>query len=292
MVKLVLLTGPRGGETIEIDGECVIGRSNADITIEDPKLSRRHAVIRPVEGGVEVEDLGSLNGTTVDGQPITAPVRLTGGERLKLGDTTAEFELEVRDQPTRLDRTGAELGATVIELSPERRAGQATAIGPTPDADTASEPAAAAPSPPVEVPLPTAAVEPPPAPVVEPPPARAVEPPPAPVVEPPPAPVVEPPPATAVGAPPATAVGAPPPPSRVHTPPPGTPLPRVKIPHPAPQRPRVAAAASVSPVGAFAPPAPRHAPRHAATLLWGPTAASVAIIVLTAIAEVIYFAAR
>ncbi len=207
MVKLAILTGPRAGETIEIDGERVIGRSNADITIEDPKLSRRHAALRPVEGGLEVTDLGSLNGTMVGDERITETVRLTAGERLRLGDTTARVEVEAASEPTQLDQATAGLGATVI---------------------ASSEPTAAAP-----------------------------------VADAAPAPVVD-------AAPAVAAVSAPPPP-------------RVDIPAPA------------SPPDAFAPPGPgvgRVGPRHAATLLWGPTAASVAIIVATAIAEVVYFAAR
>ena len=127
VVKLVIL------ETIEIDGETLLGRTKADITIDDPKLSRRHAALRGVEGGLEVEDLGSSNGTIVAGKRIEAAVRLTNGERLKVGDTTCEVQLEAQDEPTSLDVSPPNLGATVIEPSePPPRDGGICSRAPAP----------------------------------------------------------------------------------------------------------------------------------------------------------------
>ena len=82
---LVFTQGPLTGQRLEPEGELVIGREGAALTIEDSELSRRHAAIRPVEGGIEIEDLGSLNGTFVNGQRIDAPTRLAGGDSVKLG---------------------------------------------------------------------------------------------------------------------------------------------------------------------------------------------------------------
>ena len=67
---LVFTQGPLTGQRLEPEGELVIGREGAALTIEDSELSRRHAAVRPVEGGIEIEDLGSLNGTFVNGQRI------------------------------------------------------------------------------------------------------------------------------------------------------------------------------------------------------------------------------
>jgi len=63
---IVIKEGPLGGQRVELESELVIGREDASLTVEDPELSRRHAVIRPIEDGVEIEDLGSLNGTFVN----------------------------------------------------------------------------------------------------------------------------------------------------------------------------------------------------------------------------------
>ncbi|HEU0318644.1 MAG TPA: FHA domain-containing protein, partial [Solirubrobacteraceae bacterium] len=70
MPALIVRTGPRAGGRIEIDGEVVVGRGEVDWVIADPELSRRHLAARAGPGGVEVEDLGSLNGTWVDGRRL------------------------------------------------------------------------------------------------------------------------------------------------------------------------------------------------------------------------------
>jgi len=89
---LVITQGPLAGRRIDLEGELVIGREGATLTIEDSELSRRHAAVRPVADGYEVEDLGSLNGTYVNGRRIDGPTRLTGGDAIKLGKTVLELE--------------------------------------------------------------------------------------------------------------------------------------------------------------------------------------------------------
>ena len=89
---LVVTQGPLAGQRLELEGELVIGREGAAVTIEDSELSRRHAAVRPVDGGIEIEDLGSLNGTFVNGQRIDAPTRLAGGDSIKLGQSVLELE--------------------------------------------------------------------------------------------------------------------------------------------------------------------------------------------------------
>jgi hypothetical protein len=79
---------------MEIDGDVVIGREGADLTIDDPELSRRHARVKPVDGGVEIEDLGSTNGTFVNGERLAAPVRVTTGASMDVGDSRIAVELE------------------------------------------------------------------------------------------------------------------------------------------------------------------------------------------------------
>lgn len=89
---LVVTSGPLAGRRLELDGELVIGREGVAVTIEDSELSRRHAAVRPVMGGFEVEDLGSLNGTFVNGQRISAPTLVAGGDSIKLGQSVLELE--------------------------------------------------------------------------------------------------------------------------------------------------------------------------------------------------------
>jgi pSer/pThr/pTyr-binding forkhead associated (FHA) protein len=96
---LVFTQGPLSGQRLELEGELVIGREGAAVTVDDSELSRRHAAVRPVEGGLEIEDLGSLNGTFVNGRCITAPTRLVGGDSIKLGQSVLELEA-ARAAPT------------------------------------------------------------------------------------------------------------------------------------------------------------------------------------------------
>jgi pSer/pThr/pTyr-binding forkhead associated (FHA) protein len=88
MASLVITSGQLKGRRIEVSRELVIGRENVDVEIEDVELSRRHVAVRPTEGGLEVEDLGSRNGTRVDGTRIDGPTRIRHGAVLSVGVTT------------------------------------------------------------------------------------------------------------------------------------------------------------------------------------------------------------
>jgi FHA domain len=102
VARLVIRSGPRAGETIELTEEVVIGRENVDLAIDDAEMSRRHAVVRSVVGAVEVEDLGSSNGTFVDEQRIDGPTRVGGGSKIRLGATVLEVSGVLRVQATRV----------------------------------------------------------------------------------------------------------------------------------------------------------------------------------------------
>ena len=115
---LVVKKGPLAGQRLELDAELVIGREGAPVTIEDSELSRRHAAVRPVMGGIEVEDLGSLNGTFVNGNRINVPTRVGGGDSIKLGQSVLELEA-----PGDL--------ATVESAAPEAPPALAPAVTPT-----------------------------------------------------------------------------------------------------------------------------------------------------------------
>ncbi len=99
MPTLTITTGPHEGQSIECDRELVVGREGADLVVEDSEMSRRHATIRPVAGGLEIEDLGSLNGTFVDGRRIAGATTLTGNTSLKMGVTLFAVEIPVVEEP-------------------------------------------------------------------------------------------------------------------------------------------------------------------------------------------------
>jgi len=94
--SMTLLSGPRSGTGFfPLDSaELTIGRGeNAGITLADPGISRMHArVVREGDDFV-VEDLGSTNGTEVNGQLIKRR-RLADGDRVRLGSSTLQFRRE------------------------------------------------------------------------------------------------------------------------------------------------------------------------------------------------------
>jgi pSer/pThr/pTyr-binding forkhead associated (FHA) protein len=92
MHRLHCTDGPLAGRRVEVTSTLVLGRQAADLEIDDPQVSRRHAAVRPAGDAIEVEDLGSLNGTWVNGSRIDGPTRLAPGDRVRVGDTTFEVE--------------------------------------------------------------------------------------------------------------------------------------------------------------------------------------------------------
>jgi hypothetical protein len=72
-------------------GSFVVGRaSDADLRLKDETVSPRHVVLEVTGDRVRLRDIGSLNGTRVDGVPAVA-VDLVNGNRIELGDTTLVF---------------------------------------------------------------------------------------------------------------------------------------------------------------------------------------------------------
>src|SRR5215217_3571059 len=76
------------GETI-VFGRKEPGRANLG---GDPELSGRHAQVYEVDGYLVVHDLGSTNGTFVNGNRVTEPTYLQPGDELRLGRTTLEVQ--------------------------------------------------------------------------------------------------------------------------------------------------------------------------------------------------------
>jgi len=85
---MVVQTGPLAGQHIVLfDGTACLGRgSKADIELPDPSVSRRHAEISVEGEEIRVRDLGSTNGTRVNGKQITAWRQVRVGDEIQLGD--------------------------------------------------------------------------------------------------------------------------------------------------------------------------------------------------------------
>lgn len=71
----------------------VIGRmSDCDVTIADTNVSRRHAQVRPSGSGFAISDLGSTNGTIVNGERLVTEKRLADGDIVSVGSTHLRFD--------------------------------------------------------------------------------------------------------------------------------------------------------------------------------------------------------
>jgi hypothetical protein len=81
-----LVVGPSG---------VTLGRSReCDIVLQDPNVSRKHAEVRPRGGSWVVADLGSTNGSRLNGHPIQGSEVVKPGDQIEVGSTRLTFELE------------------------------------------------------------------------------------------------------------------------------------------------------------------------------------------------------
>jgi hypothetical protein len=80
--------GPLKGQKLPLSERLTVGReAGNDLVIADPLLSRRHAVIEQAGVGYRIRDLGSRNGTLLNGSPVLSPVLLKPGDSVQTGDT-------------------------------------------------------------------------------------------------------------------------------------------------------------------------------------------------------------
>src|SRR5919206_2469398 len=88
-MQLKITSGGNAGQTVDVTGnEFTIGReAGCDLVLADGKASRRHAALKPLpDGRATLYDMGSSNGTYVNGQRIQSTV-LSGNEQIQIGDT-------------------------------------------------------------------------------------------------------------------------------------------------------------------------------------------------------------
>jgi DNA-binding winged helix-turn-helix (wHTH) protein len=90
-----LVAAPR--EWMLSEGPNLIGRDrDCGVRIESPALSRHHARIVIVNGAATIEDLGSKNGTHLNGRPVTGQVALKDTDEIQLGSVTVTYLLAER----------------------------------------------------------------------------------------------------------------------------------------------------------------------------------------------------
>ncbi len=117
------------GTAVELSRVVVVGRDvGCDLALPDEQISRRHAALEPrADGTVILTDLGSTNGTFVNGHRLAGPVLLSGGEELRLGDTTCAVEVVPAGPQPSLVQGGR--GSVAVAIAAAVLAGIGTAIG-------------------------------------------------------------------------------------------------------------------------------------------------------------------
>jgi hypothetical protein len=85
--------GLKTGAAYDMSHGAVLGRAqDADIRLEDEFSSSRHARLVPHGDALVLEDLGSTNGTYLNGEPVSGPQPLHDGDRIRIGDSEFTFE--------------------------------------------------------------------------------------------------------------------------------------------------------------------------------------------------------
>ncbi len=113
--RLVVRRGPQPNQVYDLNKDIItIGRDiTNDITINDPEVSRHHLRFTRGAGGFTLEDLGSTNGTFVNGQRLTGAKPLNNGDMIGLGETvTLGYEMA-------RGTAGAVVGQDVAPVAPQ-----------------------------------------------------------------------------------------------------------------------------------------------------------------------------
>ena len=103
-------------EVVVNQAEFLIGRgADCDLRLRDHEISRHHCIIRVVGGEATLVDLGSSNGTYLNGQRVRSQAPLHSGDELRLGAAT--FVVDLGDpEATRLDVPDVDPLAGTIKL--------------------------------------------------------------------------------------------------------------------------------------------------------------------------------
>lgn len=151
----------QGKERVPQHG-ATIGREGSDINLADPEVSRRHATIRVEGGQLAIEDLGSTNGTFVNGDRVQGVQSLSEGDEVRLGNTV--WRVQSASQATAVGDVPAAAPPQVTAARQVPQEAPPEPPAPTPSAPQPPAPAPQAPAPPApQAPAPPAPQPPAPA---------------------------------------------------------------------------------------------------------------------------------
>ena len=117
---LVAQEGPLKGQRWQLSQTIVLGReASCDVVVADRQISRFHARITPTTEGVILEDLGSKNGTHLNGIPLTAPVVLQDGDLVSVA-MAQQFLFLTSDATMPLLEGSAQVGRLLMDQKSRR----------------------------------------------------------------------------------------------------------------------------------------------------------------------------
>lgn len=118
--NLIVKQGPQIGILFPITGNrVVLGREETcDIIIQDAEVSRRHSELVWEHNGFLMQDLGSSNGTFVNGVQITTPTRLKPGDVIGLGQTGLVLEMETTSPTASKDYEAPHIAPKPVSAKP------------------------------------------------------------------------------------------------------------------------------------------------------------------------------
>lgn len=90
-VRIEITEGPQKGNKFNVPLPCTIGRRDADIRIRDMTISKRHASLEASGGRIIFKDLGSTNGSIINGKEVKE-TELCDGDIVQLGNTTLKIQ--------------------------------------------------------------------------------------------------------------------------------------------------------------------------------------------------------
>ena len=138
MASIQIIQGPDKGMTVELrDGENVIGRQNAAVELSDNTVSRHHAQVVHREDKWLLEDMGSANGTYLNGVKVGRPAPLKRGDQIRIGSTLLVFGGGSKPLPAAvdIDEDGRLIDAAIVATVPSN---EDSVIIPTPEAGAAA----------------------------------------------------------------------------------------------------------------------------------------------------------
>ncbi len=132
MPRLVITKGPGIGRDHAVGTECVIGRApDVDFSLEDPNASRRHGRVLAEGDAYVIEDLGSRNGTYVNGERVVQRQGLRDGDVVRIGGTEFMFRQKgLLESPAR--QRPAAVVPPVVPAAPVRGTSPARPVAAVP----------------------------------------------------------------------------------------------------------------------------------------------------------------